>query len=246
MTFDPPGYATLSHHMHCISVQCAYDASNTFAITCKLLSTYTQNTPIITSRPSRHMTLTCFCCASAHHIPLHQRVAIRRDDAPMHSQQHANISSRHTSPKSTPLISLIHHPRRAFTIPLHVHTIMHQRVAMRYIDASNTFAITCKHLIMTYHPKAQNHHTSPPLQTYDFRPCIPLRTSHTIDHVLQCAIMTPKCIRINMPTAHHEIHHSQHTHHITLHRPSRRMTLTPPDSVIRQHTTPSACCNALY
>ena len=90
MTFDPSWlrYA-LSHHMplHQRVAIRRDDASNTFALTCKhLITTYVnQKHPhhIPLHRPSRRMTFdpSWLRYALSHHMPLHQRIAIRRDDA---------------------------------------------------------------------------------------------------------------------------------------------------------------------
>ena len=98
-----------------------------------------------------------FCYTSAHHIPLHQRVAMRRIDTPntfVITSKH--LIMKYVTQKHTHHIAHSHIPQRMTFGPcifrnlLCYHIPLHQRVAMRCIDASNTFAITCKHLNTKY------------------------------------------------------------------------------------------------
>ena len=89
MTFDPCTFRyTSAHHtpLHQRVAMCYIDPSYTFETTCKhLIMTYVtqkHKSHITLHRPSRHMTSDpcTFRYTSVHHMPLHQRVAMRHND----------------------------------------------------------------------------------------------------------------------------------------------------------------------
>ena len=108
----------------------------------------------------------------------------------------------------------IHHSKHPHHIPLHRpsrrmtfdpswlryalshHISLHQRVAIRRDDASNTFAITCKHLITKYITRNTpiTSHFTAPLDVWLLTPPGYATRCHITFHcisVLQYAVMTP-------------------------------------------------------
>ena len=126
---------------------------------------HTRHIPL--HRPSRRMTFdpSWLRYALSHHMQLHQRVAIRHIDTPnTFAITYKLLITKYVTQKHPHHIPL-HRPSRRMTFDpswlryaLSHHMSLHQRVAIRHDDASNTFATTCKHLITTYVTQKHPHH----------------------------------------------------------------------------------------
>ena len=125
------------------------------------------------THPSRRMTFdpSWLRYALSHHMPLHQRVAIRRDDASnTFAITYKLLITKYVTQKHPHHIPL-HRPSTRMTFDpswlryaLSHHMSLHQRIAIRRDDASYTFAITCKHLITKYitrNTHATSHFSTP-------------------------------------------------------------------------------------